>query len=80
MPPENLLFPELPAEIDHTAVTKMGKVTEAEIQVLHQDAELLNRPKIRTDLLKTSDVEVSNGTASAIFGLGAGFLDIFLRA
>ena len=58
----------------------MGKVTEAEIQVLHQDAEFLNRLKIRTDLLKTQDVEVSNGTAPAIFGLGAGFLDIFFRA
>ena len=38
---------------------KMGKVTEAEIQVLHQDAEFLNRLEIRTDLLKTQDVEVS---------------------
>jgi hypothetical protein len=34
MPPENLLFSELPAEIDHSSVEKMGKITEAEIQVL----------------------------------------------
>jgi len=58
----------------------MGKVAEAEIQVLHQDAEFLNRLKIRTDLLETDVLEVSNGTAPAIFGLGAGFLNIFFRA
>ena len=58
----------------------MGKVTEAEIQVLHQDAEFLNGLKIRTDLLQPQNIEVANRTASTIFGLGAGFLDIFFGA
>ena len=80
MPPANFLFSELPAEIDHSPVTKMGKVTEAEIQVLHQDAELLNRSNIRTDLLKTQDIQVPNGTATAILSPCAGFLDIFFGA
>jgi hypothetical protein len=53
MPPANFLLSKLPAEIDHSTVTKMGKVTEAEIQVLYQYAKFLNRLKIRTDLLKT---------------------------
>ena len=56
MPPANFLFSELPAEIDHSSVTKVGEVTEAEIQVLHQDPELLNRLKIYADLLKARDV------------------------
>ena len=72
--------PRLPAEIDHSAVTKMGKVTEAEIQVLHQDAEFLNRLKIRSDLLKTRNIQMPNGTATAILSSCAGFLDIFFRA
>ena len=80
MPPANFLFSELPAEIDYSTITKMGKVTEAEIQVLHQDAEFLNRLKIRTDLLKTRNIQVSNGTATAILSPCAGFLDIFFRA
>jgi len=57
----------------------MRKVTEAEIQVLDQDAELLNRLKIRTDLLQAQDIEVSNGATPAIFGLGTGSPDIFFR-
>jgi hypothetical protein len=80
MPPANFLLSKLPAEIDHSTVTKMGKVTEAKIQVLYQNAKFLNRLKIRTDLLKPRYVEVSNGTATAKLGLGAGFLGIFFRA
>ncbi|HKO31840.1 MAG TPA: hypothetical protein VJU54_11925, partial [Nitrospiraceae bacterium] len=74
MPPANLLLSKLPTEIDHSTVTKMGKVTEAEIQVLYQYAKFLNCLKIRTDLLKARYVEVSNGTATAKLGLGTGFL------
>lgn len=80
MPPSNFLLSKLPAEIDHSTVTKMGKVTEAKIQVLYQYAKLLNRLKIRTDLLKPRYVEVSNGTATAKLGLSAGFLGIVFCA
>jgi hypothetical protein len=52
MPPANLLFSKPPAEIDYSAVTKMGKVTEAEIYVLYQYAKILNRLEIHANLLK----------------------------
>ena len=80
MPPANFLLSKLPAEIDHSTVTKMGKVTEAKVQVLYQYAKFLNRLKIRTDLLKPRYIEVSNGTATAKLGLSAGFLGIVFRA
>lgn len=80
MPPANFLLSKLPAEIDHSTVTKMGKVTEAKIQVLYQYAKFLNRLKIRTDLMKPRYVEVSNGTATAKLCLGTGFLGIFFGA
>jgi hypothetical protein len=80
MPPANFLLSKFPAEIDHSSVTKMRKVTEAEIQVLYQYAKFLNRLKIHTDLLKTQYIEVSNGTATTELGQGAGFLGLFFRA
>ena len=59
---------------------EMGEITEAQVQILYQDAEFLNCLKIGTDLLQTQDIEVTNGAPPSIFCPGAGFLDVVFCA
>src|SRR5574341_1202869 len=79
MPPPDLIFAELPAEIDDASVTQMGKVAEPDIHVLDEHAEFVNGLQVRTNLLQARDIQMTDRTATAILSLRAGFLNFPLR-
>jgi hypothetical protein len=76
MPPLDLIFAELPTEIDDASMTEMGKVTQPDINVLNEHTEFVDCLQICTDLLQARNVQVTDRTTAAIWSLGTGLLNL----
>jgi hypothetical protein len=74
MPPTDLFFAELPAQIDNPAVPEMGKVAEPEVDIFHNNTQFMTRAEIRADVLKALDVMGTDRCAASVVGIGRGFL------
>jgi hypothetical protein len=74
MPPTDLFFAELPAQVDHPAVSEIRKIAEPEVDIFDNDTQFMNCAEIRTDVLKALDVMGANRCAASVVGIGRGFL------
>ena len=76
VPPLDLVFAKLPAEVDDTAVQSVRKVTQPYVEVLHKHAHFLNGTKIFADLLKRMDIVAARGAATTKLGFAGGLFDV----
>jgi hypothetical protein len=75
MPPADLLFAELPAQIDDPAVTEMREIAEPEVDVFDDDPQFMDRAEAGADVLKTLDIMGADCCAASVVGVGRGFLN-----
>lgn len=74
MPPADLLLSEFPAEIHHAPIAHVGKVTEAEIDVLDKNAQFMNGLQVGRDGLKALHIVRSHSCPAPFTGLSRGLL------
>lgn len=79
MPPANVRFSELPAEVHNPPFFHVGEIAKAHVDILDQDSQLLDRMEVPADLFQRADIVRAGWRPAAEGGFGAGLGDGVLR-